>query len=991
MNSKYPQANAFNPVHEKKNSTTRSMPIEDRKDIRILVIDDDPAILVSTARILEKAGYSVITGGTADEAFRLAREHRPALVLLDVVLPDGNGMHVARIMKQDSALAGVFIILLSGTHISPEHQAEGLSKGLSDGYIPRPFSQVEFLARIEAFLRIRATQEKLRESEARFEQLAEQSRTIIWEMNADGLFTHVSRVCESVLGFHSDQIVGRLHFYDLHPKAGREKYKHAAFRRLLQKEPLNNHEFVVQGKDGELKWFITNCVPLMHPEGTLRGYCGVGTDITNRKLAEIELLKVNRSLAEATERANFLAAQAEMASAAKSEFLANMSHEIRTPMNGVIGMTGLLLDTELNDEQRRYAEIVRQSAESLLGLVNDILDFSKIEARKLELETLDFDLLNTIDDLASILAVHAHEKGLEFICAADLDVPTRLQGDPGRLRQILTNLAGNAIKFTHRGEISVRVQSIENNDNDVLLRFAVRDTGIGIPKDKMEMIFSNFTQADASTTRQYGGTGLGLSISKHLAELMGGNIGVESHIGTGSEFWFTARLGKQPDSVPIESLPASNLRHTRALIVDDNATNREILSRRLTLWGMRPEMTSDGQSALESLRRAVDQTDPFQIALIDLQMPGMDGESLGAAITADDRLADTRLIMLTSMGMRGDVRRFEKIGFSGYLIKPIRHDELETVLSLTLADRSTISSPPFVTRHSARDFLTQFTGSSHRILLAEDNIVNQQVAQGILKKLGLRADAVANGAEVINAIKIIPYDLILMDVQMPVMDGVETSRRIRQIESENQKVSAEGQSSPDVKPGIPIIAMTAHAMQGDRERCIAAGMNDYVSKPVTIQSLAACLGKWLSKNKNKSKAVSQEPISETVRDQPVQKEPQAIGLVEPPVWNKSRLQDLLMNDEDLIKTILDEFIRDIPHQIRSLKTFLESENFHGAERQAHTIKGVAANVGGDRLRAVAFQIEEAITSGNPDAAGAHMNELEMEFDRLKEAMIGNPP
>ena len=806
----------------------------------------------------------------------------------------------------------------------------------------------------------------LQASESRLRAITGAAQDAILMMDAEGRVSFWNPAADRIFGYTRDEVLGR----DLHLLLAPQRYldsfrtAFAVFRKNGQGGAVNKTiELTALHKTGreipiELSLsnlYLDSC---WHAVGIIR-------DITERKRTEDEIRGTNRQLAEAIARANEMTAQAQQASVAKSDFLANMSHEIRTPMNGVIGMTGLLLDTELTDEQRRYAETVRASAESLLGLINDILDFSKIEAGKMLLEALDFDLQELVEDLAATLALRAHGKGLELLYSVATEVPTLLRGDPGRLRQILTNLVSNAIKFTPSGEVAIRVLLESEDAASAVLRFSVRDTGIGIPKDKIGTLFEKFTQADTSTTRKYGGTGLGLAICKQLTELMGGEIGIASEAGKGSEFSVTLRLAKQREGVKDKTPAPVDLRTVRVLIVDDNATSREILTAHMLAWGMRPAETADGPSAIQLLLQAVAAGDPFQIAVLDMQMPVMDGEMLGQAIKGDARLAATPLIMLTSLGTRDCASHFQEIGFAACLTKPARHQELKRALSQALADRHR-SVPPAQTpskRHAPLDLTTLFSGNKSRILLAEDNITNQQVALGILKKIGLRADAVADGAEALKALEAIPYDLVLMDVQMPVMDGLEATRQIR------------NPQSPVRDHAVAVIAMTARAMQGDQEKCLAAGMNDYVSKPVTPQTLARVLEKWLKPQAKSPKTAPSELPRHTETQVP-----------SPPDWDRAGMMERVMEDLELAKAVLEGFPEDISHRIQTLKALLETGDIAGAERQAHSINGASSIVGGEALRAEALEIENAARAGDQAAAAMRIPELVRRFDRLKVAI-----
>jgi PAS domain S-box-containing protein len=780
------------------------------------------------------------------------------------------------------------------------------------------------------------SEEALRESESKFKELFDDAPVAYHELDREGRISRVNLTEQRLLGYTAAELHGRYVWEFIVEKASRD----AIAAKLSGESPLQPTERTFICKDGSHVPLMIHDQLIYNKFGCVTGIRSTLHDISERKQLEVELE---------------LARDAALESARlKSEFLANMSHEIRTPMNGVIGMTGLLLDTPLDADQRDCAETIRSSGDALLTIINDILDFSKIEAGKLQFETVDFDLRNAVEDTVELLAEKARDKQLEFASLIYHDVPTALRGDPGRLRQVLTNLVGNALKFTEQGEVIVRAEKIWEDATAVTIRFTVSDTGIGINSTAQRNLFQPFVQADGSTTRKYGGTGLGLSISKQLVALMEGEIGVTSSPGLGSTFWFTAKLEKQPCFANLDA-PLADMQRMYVLIVDDNATNRKILKHQLSSWGMSHAEVESGAEALMELQAAAAKGNHFDLAILDLLMPGMDGFQLAEAIKSDAEIAGTRLVLLTSAGERGDGARARAAGIAAYLTKPVRQSQLFDCLTTVInsphiaADPSPMPPLPLITKHSLRD-RTQM--SDKIILLAEDNLVNQKVALRQLHKLGYRAHAVTNGREAVAALDRVPYDLILMDCQMPIMDGYEATIEIRRREGATKHT--------------PIVAMTAHALNGDREKSLVAGMDDHITKPVNHEELAAVIGRIFA--------------GHTL---PIDDEDATIGSIEPPV-NLAQLHHALGEEPAEIVGILDLYRTQMSESLTRLEAAIDDGNANEVAQIAHNCSGASANCGMVVLAGHLRELERLGRDGRLAGAALLHEQVSAEFQRIED-------
>ena len=769
-----------------------------------------------------------------------------------------------------------------------------------------------------------------------FEALVKNSPTAIVVLDMEGRIASCNPAFEGLFGYVEREAAGCLLDDLIVPESGMEQaraYTRQAMRNMVHFTDKRRR------KDGSLVDTEIFGVPVF-VAGERVGTLSIYHDITDLARARREAEESNR---------------------AKSEFLANMSHEIRTPMNGVIGMLELALETSLTRDQRDYLQTSLNSAEALLTLLNDILDFSKIEAGRLEFESIGFNLRNTVEDVAYSLAKRAQDKGLEMVCLVQPDLDHDLLGDPSRLRQVLVNLVGNAIKFTHQGEILIRAERQAEARDTLTVRFSVQDTGIGIPPERRRAIFERFTQADGSTTRRYGGTGLGLAICKQLVEGMGGVIGVDSAAGQGSTFWFDLPFRRRPvkaQTGPLSPARSVDWKSLRILGVDDNSTNRVVLMHILEGFGCQIDTVPGGSRALDALRKAARAGNPYHIVLLDMQMPVMDGEQTARAIKSDPLIADAKIIILTSIGQRGDASRLEAIGCSGYLLKPVKQQMLYEALAAVL-DLGQEESAGLVTRHSLAE---QRRGQ--RLLLAEDNPINQKLAVLVLQKAGYSVDTVENGQAALDQFLRGQYDAILMDVQMPELDGCEATRRIRAAESGAR---------------IPIIAMTAHALRDDRQRCFEAGMDDYVTKPIERDALLAALDKWIQPA-GRVHALAEIP-TQPLPAQP----PRAESAPEPlPPMDFDEALRRFDNDRAFLEAMCAELVKGIPPRIADMRADLAAGNANDFFRHAHNLKGMAANFSAHPLVNLARELETMGRAEDLTGADLRLDQMDVEFIRLRD-------
>jgi len=962
---------------------------------RVLVIDDDKNLLsiyryvlvpkwekVSTtgsinAKPVDSKCFEVTTATHGQAGYELVKKsienNKPfAAAFIDMrMLPGWDGLNTAKAIREIDDK--IYIVIVTGFMDKHIDEIQDVLKH-DIFFIHKPFNNEEIYQMARNLCNSWDRDSKLKNTTISRDYfnnilLAIQDSLIV--ASPDSIIRIVNDATCKLLGYSRTELIG------LSIENIVEKYIYRSIQESIAKGDKTCRKWIEEtienGLIGGLETFYTTKsgkkIPVSFSISTMEDKAGniqniicLAQDITERVNTRMELQKariktektsreleeINQQLEKAIERANQMAMQAEVASITKSEFLANMSHEIRTPMSGVIGMTTLLLETSLTPEQREYTEIINSSANSLLRVINDILDYSKMESGKLELEVIDFDLRETLEDFNNIMALEAYNKGLEYNCLIPRNIPFLLRGDTTRFRQILTNLVGNATKFTEKGEVFINVRVENQTDTHVTLKFFVVDTGIGIPKERSYLLFKLFSQIDSSTTRKYVGTGLGLVISKSLVEMMGGQIGVESEEGKGSTFWFTVTFEKQLEDFNKNAVEGEDVISNRVLIVNDNTTTRFVIKEYLKAMGCRFDEVSSVELAIDKIYKAKANCEPFDTAIIDLKFLNMGEEISVQGMINDINLNKIHLILLTPLGKRSDYSRFEGIEIGSYLTKPIKYLTLYKAI-IGVNNNHTLKKNIQAGVSIKHNSILENQNRKLNILLAEDNIVNQKVAMHILKKLGYSVDLVADGKEAIQALEVNSYDVVLMDVQMPRIDGLQATEIIRE------------QSSNVKDHNIPIIAMTAHVMKSDRERCFKSGMDDYISKPIQPKELLDAINR------------------QTKTDRKIQPRKKVI-------FDKKALLKRLDNDVELCQELVKVLLKEVPEYIENIKQSFRNNDISSVIHQAHTIKGAAANVEANGIKNAALEMEMA--GKNSDLVKTHfyLKSLESELEKFKFAV-----
>jgi PAS domain S-box-containing protein len=895
--------------------------------VPVLVVDDNPAKRLALKAVLLPLGYSIVEADSGEEALRCVMAQDFAVILLDVCMPHMDGFETAALIRQRQQSEMTPIIFVTAYASDEIANTDHYTAGAVD-FMFAPVPPDEIRAKVSVFANLFLKAETLAVRAKDVQASADQLRLLtdaapigIFQVDAQKRYVYTNPRWSEIMGIPSDHALG-------------QTWGDAA----AVPTELGQRVTVHSPDDDELRTLLVTSKPISNGSGGTTGWVGTVADVSADA-------RVEEALSGARDAAN-------EASRLKSDFLANMSHEIRTPMNGVIGMTDLLLETDLDARQRDFAQTVRNSGEALLTIIDDILDFSKIEAGRVEIEAVDFDVHAVVDDVVGLLAGQAEAQRLELIATIDASVPSAVTGDPGRVRQVLTNLIGNAIKFTPTGEIVVKITASEGVGPDTLVRFEVKDTGVGIEPDHLEAIFEPFVQADTSTSRRYGGTGLGLAISGQLVALMGGECGVSSTVGSGSTFWFTVRV--RAGEAPAAADPMTQgLVGVSALIVDDNATHREVLSDYLTTWGMAVLAAGSGEAALALMRAAAGRESPIAVALVDLSMPGMDGRELCNAIALDPALT-ARTVLMNGLGQRCDDG--DSSAVSASLSKPVRRDDLLVSLRLALG----LAAPEDVSSHNPARRTSRAPGREPGLLLlAEDNPINQKVAVAMLTGAGHRVDTVSNGAAAVEAVVTGHYDAVLMDCQMPELSGYEATAAIRSREGAAQHT--------------PIIALTAGARAEDRERCLAEGMDGYLAKPLNKDLLLALVDKTLKSTRS---TTDSHGLPDVVA---------AEVTIDPAVLN-----DLFaMADgggQDFVADLVTRFLTDTEARLVELGAAVETGDAPSIGRLAHLIQGSAAQMGGRRLALSCRRLENSAATGLTTAS-TDTQGVDMDYQDLRDTLL----